>query len=144
MSHSIDYVSSPFDVSKLSFSAHKTLDMGGVVVNIKYGGKDVRLKSPFMQSPYGISKPYSARSKKDSDDAGAAVASDDKKTESNKCSIDLTIEETDEKAMALEKFLSDLDDAVYKHIMTNAEEIYKHGLKLNKEKLKDKMKEVKV
>lgn len=142
----IDY-SKPFDATKLKFTSCKALDMGGSVMNFKYDSQEIKLKLPFMTAVYGISKPFSMRTKKDGSaaDEAPAAAGDGKKTESNKCSIDLTIDDTDPRALDAEKWMTALDEAVYAHVThdDNFDDIYKNALKLNKDKLKDKKKEIK-
>ena len=128
---SIDFTKA-FDPKKLKFTPCKGLDMGGAVMNFKYDGQDVKIKSPLLMTPYGISKPFSMRAKKDG--AEEAPVADGKKTESNKCSIDLTVDESNANAVAMEKWMCDLDEAVYAYVThdDNFDEIYKNALKLNK------------
>jgi len=135
MSTSFVDFSVPFDESKLSFKKFNTIDGKGAVVYMAYGGKKIRVKTPSLTAPYGVSKPYGSR-KRDGEDEPAKGGDDGG---GSKSSIKVNLD-TDE-AHKMADWLSKLDEAAYAHILENAGTIFEFALKFSGPKLADKKKE---
>lgn len=126
MATSIDF-NIPFDAKLLTFGMTKKLDQGGVI-NFKYNGGEILIRTPMLTAPYGISAPYAMRNNK-----GGGSAPDAKSGDSNKSSLDMTLSKNDKAAVALNTWITALTDACAAHIKANAAAIYgDDGLKLKK------------
>ena len=128
----------PFDKKKLSFGALKKLDQGGVI-NITYDGNKIVMRTDkFLQAPYGISLPYSQRTK---NGGGAADAAPAGKGESNKCSIDVSLDAAQSPKM--HAWIVALQDACIEYIKNNGSAIFGlEGLNMKKGALAEKLAEL--
>ena len=61
------------NVSKIEFGAPVALNSGGFVVNVKYNGNPLRVETPTLTIPYGLSDGYVAEGAGAGAEAGAGA-----------------------------------------------------------------------
>jgi hypothetical protein len=125
----------PFNKSKIVFGPLKKLEQGGVI-NVKYNGNPIVIRTPCLKAPYGVSLPFSQRAGK-----GGASDAAPGKGDSNKCTIDVSID-TNEHA-ALYAWLCALQEACIAHIQSHGVQIFgSDGLNFKKGPLAEKLAEL--
>lgn len=126
----------PFDSSKLVIGTLKKLDQGGVM-NIQYEGNPIVVRTPALKAPYGVSLPYSQRTKNGGGVPDAAPA----KGDSNKCSIEVSLDTNEHPKM--HAWLVAFQEACINYIQTHGTAIFgSDGLNMKKSALAEKLAEL--